>query len=132
MNGSTEATAAGHVDLFALAEKRLAWVEQRQSLLAQNIANADTPGWRTRDLKPFDALLSGAVLAPVRTSPLHLVAAEGGAVTATAQISERAPDGNAVELDKELAKVADTESAHELVTELYMKYQGMIRTALGR
>ena len=118
--------------LFALAEKRLAWVEQRQSLLAQNIANADTPGWRTHDLKPFDAMLSGATLMPVRTNPLHLVAATAGLQTAAAQASERAPDGNAVALDRELSKVADTESTHELVTDLYMKYAAMFRTALGR
>jgi flagellar basal-body rod protein FlgB len=122
--------AAG--DIFSLAEQRLAWVEHRQSLLAQNIANADTPGWRTRDLKPFDALLAGSALVPARTSPLHLVGAGTSAITATARNAERAPDGNAVAIDQELAKVADTESTHELVTELYLKYQGLFRTALGR
>ena len=120
------------IDLFGLAEKRLAWAEHRQSLLAQNIANADTPGWRTRDLKPFDALISGAALAPARTSPMHLASTADEGSTAARQASERAPDGNAVALDTELAKVADTESTHQLVTELYRKYQGMFRTAVGR
>jgi flagellar basal-body rod protein FlgB len=121
-----------HVDLFGLAEKRLAWVEQRQSLLAQNIANADTPGWRTRDLKPFAALLAAGDVAPLRTSPMHLAGLASSATGVTSRAGERAPDGNAVALDKELAKVADTETTHQLVTELYQKYQGLFRTALGR
>jgi flagellar basal-body rod protein FlgB len=124
MNGSS-------ADLFTLAEQRLSWVERRQALLSENIANADTPGWRARDLKPFDAVLSGATLAPARTSPMHLVDANGAAPVTAATASERAPDGNAVSLDTELAKVADTESTHELVTDLYLKYQSLFRTALG-
>jgi len=121
-----------HLDLFALAEQRLAWAEQRQALLAQNVANAATPGWRSRDLTPFDSVLSGMALAPTRTSLLHLAGGDGGFPVATQQPGTRAPDGNAVELDKELAKVADTETTHELVSELYLKYQGLFRTALGK
>jgi flagellar basal-body rod protein FlgB len=118
-------------NLFSLAEQRLSWVEQRQALLSRNIANADTPGWRPHDLKPFDALVSGATLAPARTSPMHLANANGDAAATVATSSEHAPDGNGVSLDKELAKVADTESTHELVTDLYLKYQSLFRTALG-
>jgi flagellar basal-body rod protein FlgB len=123
---------AAQVDLFALAEKRLGWTEQRQALLAQNVANVDTPGYKTRDIKSFDLIMSGASLTPTLTSPLHMTAAGGAVAGVSSAISERAPDGNSVALDKELAKVADTESTHELVTELYQKYQSMFRTALGR
>ena len=41
------------IALFDLADKRLAWVDHRQEVLAQNIANANTPGWLARDLAPF-------------------------------------------------------------------------------
>ncbi|RYF10860.1 MAG: hypothetical protein EOO77_20625, partial [Oxalobacteraceae bacterium] len=41
------------IGLFRLAEKRLNWVEQRQQVLAQNIANANTPNFKARDVSPF-------------------------------------------------------------------------------
>ena len=45
---------------------------------------------------------------------------------------ETAPDGNGVRLDVQLAKVADTSATQQLTTDLYMKYLGFFRTALGR
>ncbi len=119
------------MDLFALAEQRLSWVEQRQALLSQNIANADTPRWRTRDVKPFDQLVSGASLAPVRTDAMHIAPSSNTSLAAATFGTEHAPDGNTVVLDKELSKIADTESTHQLVTQLYTKYQSLFRTALG-
>jgi flagellar basal-body rod protein FlgB len=121
------------VPLFALADRRLAWVDARQSLLAQNIANADTPHWQAHDLKPFAAALQQASVQLVRTDPAHLVqAGAGGVPGGGAVVAEQSPDGNSVAIDKELVKVADTDAAHELVTSLTKKYLGLVRTAIGR
>jgi flagellar basal-body rod protein FlgB len=121
------------IPLFALANQRLAWIDQRQQVLAQNIANIDTPGWRTRDLTPFDASLAHANLELTRTDGAHLAGAAGGGGTAgRAQVVEQAPDKNGVSLDKELEKVAESDTAHELVTELTRKYLGLVRTAIGK
>jgi flagellar basal-body rod protein FlgB len=118
--------------LFALADKRLAWVDTRQSLLAQNIANADTPHYQSRDVKPFALALAQAGVALARTNPAHLAPPRNGAFGASALIAELSPDGNAVSLDKELVKVADTDGVHELVTNLNKKYQNLLRTTIGR
>jgi flagellar basal-body rod protein FlgB len=120
------------IPLFALADRRLAWIDARQTVLAQNVANADTPGWHSRDLKPFAATLGAAGIGLAQTDPGHLAATQGGATGAAATLSERAPDGNAVALDKELVKVADTDAAHELVNNVTRKYLGMFRIAIGR
>ena len=40
------------IGLFDLAERRLAWADRRQAVLAQNIANANTPGYKPHDLHP--------------------------------------------------------------------------------
>lgn len=120
------------ISLFDLADRRLSWIGQRQQLLSQNIANADTPNWRARDLKPFaEHLARGSFMAPVRTDAGHLAPTRSPA-QGKALAGERSPDGNSVSLDVELAKVADTESAHSLVTGLYQKYLAMFRTAAGR
>ena len=125
---------AKRIGLFDLAERRLAWADQRQSVLAQNIANANTPGYKPHDLKSFSATLDGAnAVAPVRTQPNHLA---GTVAEASNEVVDRthtqSPDGNAVALDEQLVKVADTDTTHALVTTIYKAYLGMFNTALGR
>lgn len=120
-------------DLFRLAQARLEWLDRRQTLLAENIANADTPGYSPRDLLPFNQALAQVRLVPVRTSPLHLAgAARAEEEDPMLRPPERAPDGNAVSLQEEMMKVAQTDSAHQLVTGLYEAWAGMVRTALDK
>ncbi len=120
------------VPLFALADQRLAWVDARQSLLARNIANADTPHFQSQDLQPFAAALDHASVQLALTDPAHLSPPNSTQFGAGAQVAEQSPDGNAVAIDKELVKVADTDAVHELVTNLTKKYQNLVRTAIGR
>ncbi len=121
--------------IFKIAEQRLAWAGQRQQVLAQNVANSSTPGYTPKDIASFESVLSGTAQAPQfsRTNPLHMTAATSSQPTVqNAKVRERAPDGNSVSLEDELTKVADTASTQELVTNLYRKYQGLFRIALGR
>lgn len=124
-----------HIGLLDLAEQRLAWADQRQAVLAQNIANANTPGFKPHDLRSFAATLDHAsVVTPVRTQPNHLAGTAGA--KAPNEVVDRthtqSPDGNAVALDEQLVKVADTDTTHALVTTIYRTYLGMFNTALGR
>src|ERR1700751_2128794 len=120
------------VSLLDLAEQRLSWADQRQAVLAQNIANANTPGYKPHDLRPFaEALSSAGGIAPAQTNPSHLAGtlpapSPGETVDRTHM---KSPDGNAVALDEQLVKVADTQTTHELVTAIYRTYLGMFRTA---
>jgi len=124
-----------HIDLFNLAEQRLAWADRRQAVLAQNVANANTPGYKPHDLRAFADMLGGTnAVEPVRTQPNHLSGTAGGG--APGEIVDRAhtqsPDSNGVTLDEQLLKVADTATTHQLVTTIYKTYLGMFGTALGR
>ncbi len=119
--------------LFDLADKRLAWIDRRQGLLAQNIANANTPGYAAKDLQPFAKTLAQALPDMAQTSPMHLTGTgDAGRTDPMLRPTERAPDGNAVSIEDQLTKVADTDSAHNLVTALYHKYLGLYRTAIGK
>ena len=123
------------MNLFDLADQRLNWLDQRQTLLAQNIANVSTPGWTPRDLPPFAAGLAAATNASVltRTAPGHLVGTQDDALAEMQpRPSVRAPDGNGVVLDDQLTKIADSETAQQLVTGIYKKYLGMFSMALGQ
>ncbi|RXQ86893.1 flagellar basal body rod protein FlgB [Elioraea rosea] len=125
----------GRLGFFKVAEQRLGWLDRRQDVLAQNIANANTPGYAARDLAPFAKVLArntGPGL--VRTSAQHIVPASAGAHAARPErlAQERTHDGNAVQIEDQVARVAETESQHELTVGLYRKYMGLFRIALGR
>jgi flagellar basal-body rod protein FlgB len=121
------------IGLFDLAEKRLAWVDQRQLLLAQNIANANTPGYQAKDVTPFAQTLGQVAPDLVRTNEKHLT---GPAPKLRNDLHQRphdkAIDGNAVSMDEQLTKVAETEGTQSLVENLYRKYMGLFRTSIGK
>lgn len=128
--------------LFKLLSARMGWLAQRQAVLAQNIANADTPDYQPRDLrqKEFEKLAAGFAgrptrLAISRTSESHLlgkaVARIGLRGEEQRPVYETAPDGNAVILEEQTAKAGKTALDHQLASNIYRKYVGMIKTALG-
>src|SRR3546814_8365621 len=93
--------------LFSMLRGRLGYLTQRQKIIAENVANADTPGYRPHDLKPFSfeaqvkAAASGANVQAV-TQPGHMRAANArpsmsGARPVRTADSETTLDGNAVD-----------------------------------
>ncbi|WP_237216424.1 flagellar basal body rod protein FlgB [Falsiroseomonas oryziterrae] len=128
------AQAAQRHDPLTLAERRLGWLDRRQAVLAQNVANADTPGFRPRDLTPFGRELAGQMrLVLARTQPGH---GSGSQAIPQArpdrQAGDVAPDGNAVSLDREAVRIAETDTAHQLAMAVHRSFAGMFRMALGR
>jgi len=123
-------------DPIALAERRIAWLDARQRVLAENIAHADTPGYRPRDLKPFAQLVAslGVGVALARTDARHLGPAGGRDPRSVAdrRLPDQAANGNGVSLDQQALKVADTDTAHALATALHRRYLVLFRAALGR
>lgn len=128
------------IPLLTVMKRRLNWLTQRQGVLAQNIANADTPRYRPKDLKPFkfQRLMrsQSSQLAMKVTLKSHLAGGKrpGGAykVVTTAKPYETSPTGNAVVLEEQMMKVSETGMGHRLATELYKKHLGMLKIAIGR
>jgi flagellar basal-body rod protein FlgB len=121
---------AASPDVFALVEKRLDWIGRRQSVLAQNVANANTPGYAARDIKPFSDFL--AVEAEQTTSNGFMSISASPASPRDLAASEITLDGNSVELDVQLEKIAETDTAHQLATNLYKKYVGLFKMVIGK
>lgn len=125
--------------LFTLMAKRLSWLGQRQQVLANNVANADTPGYRARDLKAlsFKKVLGseGAKLGMAATNAAHLAGQSrkpaANAVEKT-DSHEIVISGNSVSLEEEMMKVGKTMMDYQLTINLYRKHLSMIKTALGR
>jgi flagellar basal-body rod protein FlgB len=127
--------ARSTMEPLALAQRRMHWLDRRQSVLAQNIANADTPGYRPSDLVPFQRELEGARrVALARTHASHGGGNANAAMNARAEqrAPEVTPDGNAVSLDREALRVAETDTAHAVAMAVHRSFMGMFRATLGR
>ena len=120
---------------------KMNWHQARQRLLAQNVANADTPSYRVRDLKPMAFADSMSVRGPnkvaqVRTHSAHirgpLIISSGGLGLGMKDGWEVTPEGNAVVLEEEMMKVAANQFDYQLASSLYTRSIGLIRTAIGR
>lgn len=125
--------------LFQRLGERLGWLNARQTILSQNIANADTPGYTAHDIKPLDFgqhLAGVESVTPMRTSSMHLVGTmptQGAFGDAKSRpVYEATPVGNSVVLEEQMMKVTQTQSDYQLMTNLYRKHLDMIRMALGR
>ena len=127
--------------LTALTEK-MRWHQTRQTLLAENVANAETPGYRGRDLKAFSIedrmpAMSTATMATATTQPAHISVTGTGTGTgsfATRELNnfELTPEGNGITLEDEMMKVAGNQVDYQTITALYTRSLKLIRTALGK
>lgn len=125
-----------NLTVLAMAKKRMDWLAQRQQVLAQNIANADTPNYQPRDLKPIDFKQALAQTQTVAvTHPRHVAPAPAAAEASAQKMKkpyETAPDGNAVVLEEQMHKIGEARGAYDLAANLFNKQLKMLRTALGR
>ena len=122
--------------LVSMLKTRLHWQQARQKVLAENVANANTPGFKPKDLaEPASAgaVRASSALAMERTSPLHLASSSGGDADRAETVSgfETRPSGNGVSLEDEMLKVAGNQSDYQLAASLYQKSLAMLRTAAG-
>lgn len=126
------------IGLFNLASRRMDYLSARHKVLAENIANADTPGVRARDLKPFSfaEALKGAGVQQARTNAAHLEPLHQAAAFREdrgASVYETAPDGNGVVLEEQMMKTAEVRQQYDLAANLFQKNLGMLRYAfIGR
>jgi len=131
------------IPLLDLLRERMSWLNTRQGVLSQNVANADTPGYTAHDLKPqnFEALLQHSTQSAefngglATTNPRH-IAISGSSVSGfdddTSDDQQPDTTGNSVSLEEEMIKVADTQAQYQAAANLYTKAIELMRTAIGR
>ncbi len=138
--------------LMSAMLKKMDWHEERQKIIAQNIANADSAGYRPMDIKPLDfkqilggsasplsmtvAGTDGGAMSMIATNPTHFgadsMAAGGQKVPSMKQkdVYEVAPAGNAVILEDQLLRMNENYTDHAFVSNLYQKNIAMLKMAL--
>lgn len=131
------------IPLIGMLVRRMDFLGARQSVIAQNVANADTPGYKPRDI-PEEAFARQLArdLGGNGSGPVALATTAPGHQAGTAkrdssrELSERAngyeatPSGNAVVVEEEMTRLADNQMDYETITSIYRKQVAMIKTAL--
>jgi flagellar basal-body rod protein FlgB len=124
------------IPILSMLRQRMEWHQERQRVLAENVANADTPNYRARDLTPPDfSHEMQAALTLDRTNPLHITAHAGGGAAFAADSGGRyqiRPRGNSVTHEDEMMKVASNQMDYEAVTSLYTRSLALIKIAIGK
>lgn len=133
------------IPLFLILKSRLGYLSQRQTLISQNVANVNSPGYVGKDLKPFQIpeknasagrlQLTGANAAagPVRTDPGHMqgtvASTNGQGKPQNAPDSETRLDGNKVVLEEQMMKMTDARMNYDAAVTFYQKSLGLLRMA---
>ncbi len=130
------------IPILSMLRTRLDWSQARQRILADNVANADTPHFRGRDLAPlkFDdpplvAPTAASGITLTRTASSHM---EGVGLSQSPFPNKNAPGyevrpaGNAINLEEEMMKVAANQMDFQTATALYTRSLNLIKTALGK
>ncbi len=123
------------LEILQMAQSMARQAALRQSAIATNIANADTPGYRARDVASFSETYAAEQGSPMRaTRPGHLGSAGHYQVSVAAEEAAQttSPDGNSVSLEKEMVKAVEVKRNHDLALAIYKSSLNVLRASLGR
>lgn len=137
------------IPAFQLLKSRMRYLQARQKVLAANVANSDTPGFRPKDIEQAGidptarggsnprraaAVQTSGPIALAVTSPAHLTSSENGVGGSEENGTryETRPSGNSVSLEDEMMKVAQNQSDFQAAATLYQRSMNTLRLAIGR
>lgn len=125
------------IPILSMLHKRLEWHQERQRVLAENIANSDTPNYQAKDLAPlnFDRELSAASVTLARTDAGHMGADDAEDARFAADSSGRfevRPRGNTVTHEDEMMKMGSNQMDFEVAASLYTHSLALIKVAIDK
>jgi flagellar basal-body rod protein FlgB len=123
------------LSLLRLASDLAAHATARQSVIAENIAHADTPGYRARDIPGFaEAMNEPTGFAPRATRPGHMAFADQPRFEPREEtaLGAETPNGNSVSLEDQMVRAAELRSSHEMALGVYRKTMDVLRTGIGK
>jgi flagellar basal-body rod protein FlgB len=133
--------------LVEALKTKMRWHQARQTLLAENVSNADTPHYKGQDLKApdFSSLVgssSGGApsmrpISVAMTEPGHINGLEMGGKDGFSKKSQKGdfevrPNGNAVNLEDEMVKTSENQVDFQAVSTLYQKNLDLIKVSIGK
>jgi len=121
------------LELTKMAHAMAAHAGARMEVIARNVANADTPGFKARDLTDFAKTYSDGTGAIRATRAGHLLGGGDGRAAVPERLAlPAAPNGNSVSIEGEMMRAAETRQQHDMALSIYTKTSDILKTALGR
>lgn len=123
------------IETLRMADALLAHSARRQQLVASNVANADTPGYRARDLASFESTFDASPPGNLRMTHQRHLPAGGWGMGGQRMVdagTQPNPNGNTVSLEEEIFRTADTRREFELALAVTQSSLSLLRTSLGR
>jgi flagellar basal-body rod protein FlgB len=135
------------IPLFSLLQNKLGYLSERQKIIAQNVANASTPGFTPSDLKPFDQQPG---IDPHASARILAQPAQSEGVTLGAPVTSHAPsqpktytsfstpdsettlNGNQVVLEEQMLKMSESRSDYDAAIGFYQKSLGLLHLAIRK
>jgi len=121
------------IAFFANASQRIEWLTERQRVIAGNVANANTPGYKAQDVVSFESLMTRAPTGTLSlTHERHLTGTQNGAVESRPDQTawEESLDGNTVVLEQQTIRANETFEQFNLASRAYKKGQELLTLAL--
>ncbi len=124
------------LSILRTAQAMASYANQRQSLVAANVANADTPGYKARDIASFSKTFNqpdqSFTLRTTRPGHLQTSAPSPGVSNVIFSKGEQSPNGNTVSLETEMTKAVELRQQYDMALGIYQKSINILRTSLGR
>ncbi|MCF6233685.1 MAG: FlgB family protein [Rhodobacteraceae bacterium] len=124
------------LNVFKTAHALAVHAGQRQAIVAQNVANADTPGFKARDIAPFNQLLatesSSSGMNASRSSHLNGISGQDLRWETITPKAASDPNGNSVSIENELLRGVAVKRQHDRAVAIYKFSLSVLRTSLGR
>lgn len=126
-----------NLNVLRLASQLASYASTRQTVISENIANADTPGYRARDLGDFAATLEQKMppFTAKVTRPGHIAFgadAHGFEAVDSTVLGAETPNGNSVSLEDQMMRAAEIKQSHDMALGVYSKSMDILRTSLGK
>lgn len=127
----------GDLPLINILQQKMSWLNDRQTVLSRNIANASTPGYVPSDLKAkdFASAVADAMHEGMTKTHTHHLQGKPPAAASSHLIavldSQASPDGNAVVIEEQMMKVTETQMAYAEASGTYRKTLALWRAAMG-
>lgn len=123
----------GPVNLFEFAARQASWLSARQSVVATNVANADTPGFKAKDVVPFENVLDRTHMTMAATKRGHMHPGgnpEPDVVKMHDRAWETSHSRNSVRLEQELLKAGEVKRDMALNTSVTRTFHRMLMSSL--
>lgn len=125
------------LDVFRMSSAMARHAAARQAVVATNLANADTPGYRARALPEFAAVwregATGQGATGLRaTRPGHIAPQDSLSARLAPRDAEPSPNGNTVSIETEMLAAIEAQREHGRALAIWRHATGLLRTSLGR